>query len=103
MNKEQLEVANRLSKEIDLISDISNAFKTISTEENINNVVLSFTLYFNGAEKEIAISSSQLSQFQLNFGEVVTNLVSNIGGQVTSKSEELNYRFDNNIFEEEKK
>lgn len=101
MDKIKLVVANRISKQIDSISEINNAISII--QDNYEDATLSFQLLVNSKKDGlVSISSNLLAEYGLDFSEIKNSILNEMQSQLSNKYSDLVYKFDNNIFEEEK-
>ena len=102
MNKERLIVANRISRQLDAIESINDTMKTIN-DANYENVSFGFNIFCQTENGQISVSSSTLTDFNLDLSELRNTLIAVVKGQVENKFGELNSRFENDQFDEEKK
>lgn len=99
MDRQRLAVANMIARKLDYLDGIADAMKQIG-EARAENISVSFNIFCQTDKGQISVSSSSLSEFELNLSDLINTIVSSVNSEVSKKHEDLLSAFENDQFGE---
>ena len=99
MDRQRLAVANLIARKLDYLDGIASAMKDIS-EARPENISVSFSIFCQTEKGQVSVSSSSLTEFELNLNDLINSIVSTVNSEVSNKQSDLLSAFENDKFGE---
>lgn len=99
MDRQRLAAANLIARKLDYLDVIANAMKEIS-EAKPENISVTFNIFCQTEKGQISVSSSSLTEFELNLNDLINSIVTTVNSEVSKKQSDLLSAFENDQFGE---